>query len=86
MINILYMGTADVSTELFDISEKGRIPAPEADGFQRLYFVYIVRRKTKQTRMSVQQNNAVFFIQKHLCTVKNTCMFRKTIVDCFCCV
>ena len=42
---------------------------------------FIVKRRTKQQKTSTYQNTTVFFIQKHLYTTKNTCMFRGTVVN-----
>ena len=46
---------------------------------------FIVKRRTKQQKRSTYQKTAVFFVQKHLYTTKNTCMFRGTVVNCSCC-
>ena len=41
---------------------------------------FIVKRRTKQQKRSTYQNTVAFFVQKHLYTAKNTCMFRETVV------
>ena len=72
--------------DLFPFLEKEADKTAKSMEFDGLLFLYIVKWETKQLKTSAWQNNAVFFIQKHLYTAKNTCMFRKTIVDCIRCV
>ena len=50
------------------------------------YFVYIVEMRTKYLKTSAGEKISVFFVQKHMYIVNNTCNFGRNVVHCVCSV